>query len=557
MGRPTLRARTNLRAHLAAKQAVLTVAATLLCTGAGPALAQLPPRTLETEAERQRLELERQTTAPRQRGPAVIAPDRPAPLTFPAGGATVLLKQVEFGPSAFLSEAELDAIRRRYLGKTVDLAAIGELVQAVNDLYAEKSQVTASAILPPQKLDGGLLKVSLIEGKIGAISVTGAVQSRPWYLESQIPARPGEVVDTPALNRSVSIFNRVNEVQLRAQLRAGKDFGLTDLELAATEPPQNLAQISYDNQGVRSTGRYQGVLFLKHHGLLGLDDRLIFYGSRSRGGLLGSLSYGVPVTPFGTRLGVSYTRSAFHIVTGPGRELRSEGLSESGAINLSQPVLATDAILLQATASLGKGLSHSKLLDIETANSRNTKISGGLSLGVNLPGFSQTLTPTLTRVVFEDRIARGKRDLPLFTGTSTTVLRITDDIYASMVGAWQYSRITQLPGDLVFQIGGPTTVRGYPIGAAFGDSGYYGQAELHYALPEPLKSVDAFLFLDHGATFATFPAVRRATAVGAGLAWRPVDWATLEGGVARPLQRVTVNQRDHELYFRLTLRKTL
>lgn len=518
---------------------------------------QAAPRTLETEAERQRLDIERQAAPPRQRGPSVVAPDRPPPLTFPAGGATVLLKRIEFGPSAFLKEAELDTIRQRYLGRSVDLAAIGELVQSVNDLYAEKGQVTASAVLPPQKLDGGLLTVSLVEGKVGAISVTGAVQSRPEYLQSQIPARPGDVVDAPALNRAVSIFNRVNEVQLRAQLRAGKDFGLTDLELAATEPPRNLAQISYDNQGVSSTGRYQGVLFLKHHGLLGLDDRLIFYGSRSRGGILGSLSYSVPVSPFGTRLGASYTRSAFNIVTGPSRELRPEGLSESGAINLSQPVFATDAVLLQATGSLGKGLSHSKLLDVETASSRNTKLSGGLSLNVNLPGFFQSLTPTLTRVIFEDRIARRDRDLALFTGSSTTILRITDDIYASAVGAWQYSRITQLPGDQVFQIGGPSTVRGYPIGAAFGDSGYYGQAELHYALPEPLKSLDAFLFLDHGATFATFPSVRRATAVGAGLAWRPVDWATLEGGIAHALQRVTASQRDRELYFRLTLKKTL
>lgn len=547
----------RLRDRLDAGPIALTFAAALLLSGAAPALAQLTTRTLETEAERQRLDLERQATPPRQRGPAVIAPNRPPPLTFPAGGATVLLKRIEFGPSAFLSEAELDAIRQRYLGRTVDLAAIGELVQAVNDLYAGKGQVTASAILPPQKLEGGTLKVSLIEGKVGAISVTGAVQSWPWYLQSQIPARPGKVVDAPALNRSVSIFNRINEVQLRAQLRAGASFGLTDLELAATEPPRNLAQISWDNQGVTSTGRYQGVLFLKHHGLLGIDDRLIFYGSRSRGGILGSLSYGIPVSPFGTRLGVSYTRSAFNIVTGQSRELRPEGISESGAINLSQPVFATDSVLLQATASLGKGLSHSKLLDIETANSRNTKVSGGLSLNVTLPGFVQMLTPTLTRINFEDRIAQQKRDFTLFTGTSTTILRISDDIYASMVGAWQYSRITQLPGDQVFQIGGPTTIRGYPIGAAFGDSGYYGQAELHYALPEPLKSLDAFVFLDHGATFATFPSVRRATAVGAGLAWRPVDWATLEGGVARPLQRVTASQRDHELYFRLTLRKTL
>ena len=45
--------------------------------------------------------------------------------------------------------------------------------------------------------------------------------------------------------------------------------------------------------------------------------------------------------------------------------------------------------------------------------------------------------------------------------------------------------------------------------------------------------------------------------IGAGLVWRPIDWATLEGGFGRPLERVSAIQRDVELYFRLTLRKSI
>ncbi|CAN7297421.1 BamA/TamA family outer membrane protein [Bosea sp. LjRoot9] len=541
-----------------AARAVAPLLAALLGLGLPSlALAQIAPRTIETEAERQRLEIERQTTPPRQSGPGVVAPPPLPKLSFPSGGTTIVLKRIDFDKSAFLSEAELDALRARYLGRKVDLAEIGKLVQEVNDLYSEKGQVTASAILPPQKLDGGVLKVGLIEGRVGKVSVTGTVQTWPWYLQSQISTVPQSVVDTPTLNREVSIFNRLNEVQLRAQLRAGGEFGLTDIELAATEPPRNLAQISYDNQAVKSTGRYQGVLFLKHHGLLGLDDRLVFYGSRSRGSILGSGSYSIPVSPFGTRLSISYTRSAFHIVTGAIKELRPEGISESRALNLSQPIFATDAVLLQAVASIGSGISSSKQIDITTAHSSNTKASGGLSLTVSLPGFMHTTSPTLSRVDFEDKIGQAKRNLTLWTGNTSTILRLNDDIYASLIGAWQYTNDKQLPGDQIFQIGGPTTVRGYPIGAAFGDSGFYGQAELHYVLPEPLKTLDAFVFLDHGITYGTVPTSMRATSVGAGLAWRPTDWATLEGGIARPLERVSVAQRDHELYFRLTLRKNI
>lgn len=522
-----------------------------------PVAAQIVPQTIENEAERQRLEIERRTAPPRQRGPAVIAPPAAPRVEFPAGGTTVLLTRIDFDASRLLGPAELEAISARYVGRRVDLAGIGQIVQAVNDLYAEKGQITASAVLPPQKLDDGVLRVQLVEGRAGAVSIKGGVQTWPWYVRSQVPLIDGEVIDAPALNRAVSIFNRINDLQLRAQLGAGASFGLTDVELALTEPARNTVQFSYDNQGVLSTGRYQGTLFLRHHNLLGIDDRIVFYGSRARGSILGSGSYTLPVTPWGTRLGASFTRSAYRIVTGAIRELRPEGISESVSLTLSQPVFATDAILLQATGALGTGQGRSKQLDIATVESRYTRVQAGLSLNVTLPGLSHASTANWSEVSHEDRLAERKRSLTILTGTTSSVWRITEDFYGTAVGAWQYTGETQLPGDQIFQIGGPTTVRGYPIGAAFGNSGFYAQTELHWLLPDPLKQLEAFVFLDHGITYPNATDSMRATSVGAGLIWRPVDWVSLEGGFGRPLERVSANQRDVELYMRLTLRKSI
>jgi hemolysin activation/secretion protein len=523
----------------------------------GPAAAQVLPQTLENEAARQRREIERETAPLRQRGPAVIAPAPGPRLEFPAGGATVVLKRIEFGESHFLSPAELDAIRARHIGRSIDLAGIGRLVQEVNDLYAEKGQVTASAVLPPQKLDGGVLQVRLVEGRVGRIGISGAIQTWPWYIRSQVPVGEDTVVDAPALNRSVSIFNRLNELQIRAQLSAGASFGLTDLDLAVTEPARNVVQFSYDNQGVLSTGRYQGTLFLRHHNLLGIDDRLVLYGTRARGSILGSGSYTLPVSPWGTRLGLSFTRSAFHIVNGAIRELRPEGISESGALTLSQPVFATDVILLQATGGLGFGSGKSKHLDVATVESSYTRSLAGVALNVTLPTLTHSSTANWTQVAHEDKLAGVNRNFTIWTGNTSSVWRMTDNVYGLLTGAGQYTSETQLPGDQIFQIGGPTTVRGYPIGAAFGNSGFYAQAELHYLVPEPLQQLEAFVFLDHGQTYFNATTTTRATSVGAGLIWRPIDWVSLEGGVGRPLERVTPVQRDVELYFRLTLRKTI
>lgn len=524
---------------------------------AGSASAQIVSRTIESEAERQRLEIERQTAPQRQSGPGVVAPPAGPRLEFPAGGASVVLTRIDFDASRFLSAAELDAIRARYVGRRVDLAEIGKILQAVNDLYAEKGQITASAVLPPQKLTGGVLKIGLVEGRIGKVSISGAVQTWPWYVRSQVPVVDGEVVDAPDLNRAVSIFNRLNEAQIRAQLNAGAAFGLTDLDLILTEAPRNLAQISFDNQGVQSTGRYQGTLFLRHTNLLGIDDRLIFYGSRARGSIVGTGSYTLPVSPWSTRLGLSFTRSAYHIVNGAIRELRPEGVSENGALTLSQPVFATDAILLQATGALGFGAGHSKQLDMTTVDTTYTRASAGAALSVNLANLNHSSAVNWSQIAHRDKLADTRRNYSIWTGNTASIWRVSDDVYGSLVGGWQYTSETQLPGDQIFQIGGPTTVRGYPIGAAFGNSGFYGQAELHYTLPDVLKQFEAFVFLDHGRTYASANFTSRATSLGAGLIWRPLDWATLEGGIGHPLERVSAVQRDAELYFRLTLRKTI
>lgn len=542
-----------IRTGCVARGFVLALAAGLMM---GPAFAQVLPQTLENEAARQQREIERQTAPQRQRGPGVVAPTPGPKLEFPAGGATVVLTRVDFDESKFLSPTELEAIRARYLGKRVDLAAIGKLVQEVNDLYAAKGQITASAVLPPQKLDGGILKVKLVEGRVGKVSLNGAVQTWLWYVRSQVPIAEGEVVDAPDLNRQVSIFNRLNELQIRAQLAAGASFGLTDVELGLTEPLRNTAQISFDNQGVLTTGRYQGTLFLRHHNLLGIDDKLILYGSRARGSILGSGSYTIPISPWGTRFGVSYTRSVYRIIGGPIRELRPEGISESGSLTLSQPIFATDTILLQATGALGRGRGRSKLIDISTVDTNYIRTQAGATLSVNLPNLTHSTSVNWSQIAHEDTLAGTRRNYTIWTGNSASLWRITDDIYGSFVGSGQYTTESQLPGDQIFQIGGPTTVRGYPIGSAFGNSGFYSQAELHYSLPEPLK-LESFVFLDHGQTFLNGGAVTRATSVGAGLIWRPLDWASLEGGVGRPLQRVSAAQRDVELYFRLTLRANI
>ena len=66
------------------------------------------------------------------------------------------------------------------------------------------------------------------------------------------------------------------DTQIRALLQPGTSFGLTDVQLAVTEAPRNTLQFFTDNQGVKSTGRYQAGTYYRSSGALGFDDRFTF-----------------------------------------------------------------------------------------------------------------------------------------------------------------------------------------------------------------------------------------------------------------------------------------
>ena len=256
---------------------------------------------------------------PRQSGPVVISPDAAAGQIVEAGGPTVFLADVLFSPtSAFLSEEDLDGIVADYVGNRVDFSQIQRLVQDVNDLYTRKGVVTASAVLPPQTLSDGILKVRLVEGTLSTFAISGNNKIPDSFVLDRVRLTTGNnIVDVPTATEDITRFNQLYNSQLRVSLQPGALFGTTDLALELAEPKTNQLSFFIDNQGVQSTGQIQFGTFFQSYSLLTPDDNLLAFGTRSNGSLSGTLSYDAPVTPEGTRLGLTYSKSAIEVIDGP------------------------------------------------------------------------------------------------------------------------------------------------------------------------------------------------------------------------------------------------
>jgi len=513
-----------------------------------------PATTVEQQNRARVLKLGKKS-AVQQTGPVVISPARVRAGQAAPGGPTVLLSKVEFVTvSAFLSEQDLAPILGRYIGTRVDFSKIQQLVQDINDLYTKKGIVTASAILPPQTLTRGVLKVRLVEGKLATVSVSGARQVPEDFVLKRVTLTTGDnVVDVPQAARDITHFNKVYDAKLRMSLRPGQAYGTTDVALALTEPRKNQLSFFLDNQGVESTGKTEVGIYFHRYGLWATDDNLLAYGTRSEGSVSGTLTYDAPITPIGTRLSLSYSQSYINVVSGPTKPLDISGRSHSLNATLKQALLVKPHWALFGTGNLSYGVSKSWAAAVPLVDSYTSRASLGLLASYTGTKGSFAIQPQVVFADVTDKLEPSNRVFKLFTGSFNGVYQFANGLMLSSNGAWQYTYTKLVQGDMLFQVGGPATVRGYPTDAASGDSGFFGQFEAHKSFDKVKPGLDAFGFFDAGGVYSTFPASQIFLSAGVGVAYPVSDKVKLEIEIGIPLRQVVPHQSSATVYARLTV----
>jgi len=501
-----------------------------------------------------RLKAEDDNAAVRQSGPGIVTEPLNRRDLPPAGGPTVLLSSVSFSPaSAFLSDAELAAIKARYVGRKVDFAGLSELVRDVNDLYAAKGVVTAAAILGPQDIAGGNLVISLVEGQLGLVAFAGERKTSTKFITDRVRLARGTTVDVPTAAKDISFFNQTNRAQLRLLLQPGAAFGMTDLEFGVTEPAPQQLQFFLDNNGVASTGRIRGSMIFRTYGLLGADDTFLLYLENSQGSRSATVRADAPITPFGTRLAFSGTVSRYNVVAGPTVALDLKGKARSASVTLTQPIIATDKFVLQAIGSAFKGKSWSYSAGVPLVEAGTTKLSAGFSLGAYGDTWSFDTQIQNVSAKVDDVIAPSSNKYSVLTGSFDGSYRFGTDLTLIGRGAWQSTKEVLMPGELLFQIGGPTTVRGYPSDGVAGDDGFYVNLELHKPFKAKDKTINGFVFLDMGEVYSTFPKVTTLMSTGVGASYAFNKYGRFDLVVGVPLKKTLANQSKATLSATLTL----
>lgn len=417
--------------------------------------------------------------------------------TTPAG-VKFELKEIEFDESAVLSKEELGRAVAPWVGRIFDSSRLGEVLQAVNDLYTEKGYAVCRATLKPQRISNGRLHVTLIEGRTESIEVSGIKHTNPRYILRALPLEEGRVDNYRELQENLVRFNMTNDVELMIDIKPGSEYASTKYEARAREPDLWRFNFAADTTGSKSTGRPKASLAATNTSLFGWRDQATILGLASEGSKSLMLSYSLPLSSFGTRLIGTTSFGDVKIVGGPSAGLDVTGSSELYSLRLEHPASVSESHKTTVYGAVSHQKSKTDMFgDLTINDTQNTS----LSIGVDAYwiGSSQVAmaSATVSTVKAKENLSGFEASYRKLFGSATWRWQPVQTWTFSAAGAFQAA----LGGDDFFStdyfyLGHTSGVRGYDNDVASAEDGIWVNLQASRSILNQYGQ--AFAFIDAG-----------------------------------------------------------
>jgi hemolysin activation/secretion protein len=483
----------------------------------GPASAQPLPQVDDPAAKQLRLsqdlleryQREQSLIKPKTGEPEITLPDRSAGAA-PSDVKSIPVTRFEVDTSALLSAEEVDRALAAYRGRDVSLKELFDAVAKINELYDAKGARTSRAILPAQDIKDGVVKIRLVEARIGVIRISGTPDPQIGFVQERLRQRSGELLSVDGLEQDLIRFNTLYQAQLRASVTAGAEVGKTDLTIEVKEPKRHNFTTFLDNAGGDSVGESRYGANYSGNGLLNLGDSLQLSTSGTQGSRSYGISYSTPLNRDDLRLDLSLSQARIKVVNGPFVPLEITGLSRDFTVGLTQPfaVSLTGQWAAYARLSLKNSVS---LFGGVTQQERDLHV---FSLGVRGEARRDPVAWSIDNSMNWSAKGFGSdAQFAYYRGNASRIDRLSPRVQLLTRASVQHSFDRVLPSGEQFQAGGTSTVRGFSEGLLSGRNGFALSAELRAVAfaPSPDMRADTspmvqvLGFIDHGAALPYRP----------------------------------------------------
>ncbi len=441
-------------------------------------------------------------------------------------------------------------------GKNLTLADLNALADRISDVYHEHGFPLATAYVPAQKVDNGVVRIDVAEARYGAITVDNQSSVAPRPINSTLAAlQPGQPVSEFQLERTLLLMQDIPGAEVASTMRPGQQVGTSDLLVNVTPQQRVTGDAGVDNFGDPYSGRVRGSGNLNINGVFNQGDLLDFSALTTGEGMTyGRMDYRYLLNGQGTTLGA--TVSALNYRLGSDLEaLDSHGSAFTAGAVLSHPFIRNTRGNLYGQLEYDFRRLNDNIDIIGLQNDRHTHsvtptLAGDAldAYGVSNARLSMTygvLSANNWQTDIIDQL--GSDTAGHYVKLSLSMSRLqkltrNDALYFGFSGQ---TSSKNLDTSEQFYLGGPSSVRGYDVGVLSGSRGYLATIEYrHDATFQNIPGIWQFsAFVDTGwvqqykNTFVPGPNTGQLSSAGFGVQWNGPYKLLVSASVAFPFGR--------------------
>lgn len=407
-----------------------------------------------------------------------------------------------------IDHAIFDAAIEPHLGKLVSQEELSKLAQEIADVARANGMILASAHIPEQKVELGILRIVLEVGVIDEVRIEG---SDNRALRRLFAPLAGETVLKGDIERKLMLARDIPGVNIRQTQLVSED-GRQILLVKVEDRKKLRGRLAVDNFGSDFVGPLRARLSVEAVSLLDDSDyaNVTFRANPAdpRELVAASMTYGVGLDANGTKVELSgaWSNSEF----GRSNVAGWTGRSGYASVSISHPLrrsrtsnLWIDGQLEYLTVdqqAFGAILQSDTVVTLSTGLSASFRTASGwlragtqLRQGLGILGATGAYDPLASRFNADGRFTSAR----MWASWSADVAK---DVTVRVAVNGQMASEPLLSSEEM-GLGGSFSGRAFNFYERSGDRGVQGYAEIGYAISNParwLKRLQPYVFVDGG-----------------------------------------------------------
>ena len=478
---------------------------TVLLTAAIPVKAQVDAGALQRNYQRQLIE-------PNSQLPKVAVPDAKPSETDKTKGPRFTVRKFILEGVRAIPEDKVQEVLKPWLDQQVDFDELQNACNAIMELY-RKNGLTAQALLPPQKISQGQVRILITEAKLGSVVVNqpdGPTRFSPEeakkYITSHNPI--GELINNSNLEHALILLKETPGLILRSSLEPGDNDGEVSLKMDLADDALASARLEINNYGSRITGANQAVVGIQLADPLGIGDQAGISAISSVGSQFAQVTYLAPIGYDGLKAGVNATFLNYNSVSNYVYPNGSYGNGWTVSPNLTYPLIRTEQTNVSVNAGFFTSYYTNMNMTGNTVSSAYNTNSATLGLSANhADSFAGGGSSSLYLIAESGNVSispTSPSNYGIYIPNNYNKLnftfsrnqQLTEDGLnsASLVVNGQFASANLVSSEL-FYLGGPQAVRAYPVAQSGGAQGGVVNLDINHRFWE---SYTISAFYDYG-----------------------------------------------------------